>query len=47
LNKTSTETPVWLKQFLWLLLIWLLSVGVLALAALLMRWLMSAAGMTA
>lgn len=36
---------LWLKRLGWLVLIWCLSVGALGLAALLMRWLMNAAGL--
>ncbi|MRV76319.1 DUF2474 family protein [Duganella sp. FT92W] len=36
---------LWLKRLGWLVLIWCASVGALGLAALLMRWLMNAAGL--
>lgn len=36
---------LWLKRLGWLVLIWCVSVGALALAALAMRWLMHAAGL--
>ncbi|WP_237704334.1 DUF2474 domain-containing protein [Rheinheimera sp. A13L] len=48
MNKAFNFTaPLWLKQIGWLVLIWLASVAALAIVASLLRFFMSAVGMTA
>jgi Protein of unknown function (DUF2474) len=42
----GTERPLWLRRFGWLILIWVASVLALAVVALAIRVIMSAAGMT-
>ncbi|WP_371734034.1 DUF2474 domain-containing protein [Agrobacterium sp. T29] len=45
--KTPTKRGIWLRRFGWLALIWIASVGALAIMAMLFRGLMRLAGMTA
>lgn len=45
--RTSSAAARWLRQFAWLMAIWVASVLALSIAALLIRGLMQFAGMTA
>ena len=44
--REDASRGLWLRRIAWLLLIWTASVGALAVIALLLRFLMTAAGMT-
>ncbi|NOV20215.1 DUF2474 family protein [Ensifer adhaerens] len=46
MSSASTLRRLWLHRFAWLAFLWIASVGVLALAAALLRLLMFAVGMT-
>jgi hypothetical protein len=46
-GRSASERPTWLQRIGWLLLIWTAGVLSLGLAALALRMLMTAAGMTA
>jgi hypothetical protein len=45
-GNAGTERPSWLRRVGWLLLIWLLSVLALAVVAVVIRIIMTAAGLT-
>lgn len=46
MTQLQNHLPRWAKRIGWLVLIWIVSVGALAIVAMVFKWLMNSAGLT-
>lgn len=46
MEQLQSHRPTWFKRLGWLAIIWVASVGALAIVAMIFRWIMNSAGLT-